>query len=142
MDDPTSHQPASRNLIRDGIKYAASAKTIGFYLALGHAYINGTADEDIEMLSEFGKFRVRLVSMDDVHIVAAGHKSVIDPIPFSDAGLINWGNSIHALFTAYPPCSSVKREFKPVVVQKGDQNIGAKTFSDNSKGTPYTIASD
>jgi hypothetical protein len=100
--DPQFHQfqtdKQSRQLIANGIRYGASGTTTGLYATLSCYYVTAADGTAVSFLSGIGTFTVGGQGADAnaVRIVDAAHPAMQG---LTDAGLSDWGESIHAFFT-------------------------------------------
>ncbi len=136
--DPGFHAAASGQTgisatteIRQSIGFAAAdvGKT-GLYAAFGCAY--ASAPESgiaVDFLDQFGVFKIRGKSWDNVHKVA-DHQALTG---LTDTTLSNWGQSTHAGFIQYPS------SFVPVAIMKDLTGNGNVSFSDGTNGVPYML---
>ncbi len=119
--DPQWHQfmaspqgPTALQLIRNGIRYAASGTSTGFYAALSCYFAGAAASPPtaVDFLSGIGTFQVigQGGCPSTVNIVATSHSAMAT---LTNAGLSDWGCSPHEFFpslTSFPSTFSVIAE--------------------------------
>ncbi|KAH0556909.1 hypothetical protein GP486_005303 [Trichoglossum hirsutum] len=134
--DPLNHVARSPELVRNGIKFAASGTGTGLYVALSH-YYSDKAPTSIELLDQLGDFKARgegtLSCAEVAHILGAGHP-VLNGL--SDADLSFWSCSIHLGFVSYP------KGFEALVIatDRAITGPGVVTWPDGTIGIPYILA--
>ncbi|KAF3916224.1 hypothetical protein AA313_de0210085 [Arthrobotrys entomopaga] len=138
--DTSNHYGNARNLMSNGIAFAATGKGTGLYFSLSK-YYGGLNETTVPVLDIFGNFSVRGdlntdssdECYDDVHIVA--RNEVLNGI--TDQSLSNWSCSVHEAFVNYPSTGS--ESFVPLAIAQDVPGDGSKTFSDGTSGIPYII---
>jgi cell division septation protein DedD len=114
-NDPIGHQIApgaqANEFTLNAIGFAASGPGVGLYASLSNLYIEVDPDTPVSFLSEVGDFEVVGQGTpplegcpDDVTIVESSHPAMAG---ITEAGLSDWGCSMHEAFTAFPSSYSV-----------------------------------
>lgn len=101
--DPVFHQSegtAEDQLIENGLEFATSGATTGLYADLSCYYADASPGTTIDLLGGFGTFTAQGDGADTAHILDPSHPVMSG---LSDAGLSNWGSSIHETLDSYPP---------------------------------------
>lgn len=133
--DPSLHaesQPGAKTLMEKSIEFAAAEKDkTGLYLSLS-CYYHDADETTIELLDQFGEFRVRgkLGCYNDIAIVAE-HPALKD---LTAPDLANWSCSVHEIFFSMPP------DFAALAIARGVTGSGAGMFPGNVTGVPYIVA--
>ncbi|EWC44239.1 hypothetical protein DRE_01065 [Drechslerella stenobrocha 248] len=138
--DTSNHFSRSRELMVNGIAFAATGKGTGLYFSLSK-YYGDRNKTSVPILDIFGDFSVRGDlnaeqegnCYDNVHIVAKN--TVLDGI--TDKILSNWTCSVHEAFVTYPSTGS--QSFVPLAIAQGVPGEGSRTFSDGTSGIPYIL---
>jgi LPXTG-site transpeptidase (sortase) family protein len=122
---------SAKTEIRQSIGFAAAdAGKTGLYAAFGCAYASAPESGSVvDFLDQFGVFKIRGKSWDNVHKVA--DHVALDGL--DDTTLSNWGQSTHAGFVQYPS------SFVPVAIMKNLTGNGNVSFSDDTNGVPYML---
>lgn len=92
-------QTQGLRLIRNAIDYASSGVGTGLFVGLECSFSGAPAGTPVSFLSEVGDFRTGPTSADQIDIVDSTHP-VVEGL--SDAGLSNWGNSVHEWLHTFP----------------------------------------
>jgi hypothetical protein len=133
--DPVLHssQGQATQLITQGIDFAlADTSGTGAYITTSCIYHSQPAGTAVPALDGFGDFTAigasNLPGLNDVHL-AATHPAIAG---LNDAGLSNWGNSVHNGFDAWPS------GFEVLAIARDAG--GNYTTPDGVLGYPYILA--
>jgi Ca2+-binding RTX toxin-like protein len=101
--DPFAHLgpgEQSEELVANSINFAASApRGTGLYFSLGCWFDDNGANQTLTIMDQFGTFTNDDDSGDDIQILQPGHPVMAG---LTDAGLSNWGQSVHEHFLTFP----------------------------------------
>jgi len=133
--DPVLHAGTgdATKLVQQGIDFALDEPgTTGAYLDLSCVYHHAGSNVPVPVLDGLGSFTAigatGLPGLNDVHITAT--HPALDGI--TDAGLSNWGNSVHNGFNTWPD------GFEVLAMARDPQ--GSFVSADAQRGYPYILA--
>jgi len=95
--------PEGATLVGNALRYVVSGPGTGFYMGLSCYYHPNTTATPVTVLSELGLFEMRNASPplqdETVEILQRTHPVMLN---LTDAGLSNWNDSVHEVFTTFP----------------------------------------